>query len=77
MSKKIENKRERFIRVAERRTNAVLEKLRILGNCSNKSMYEYTQEDIEKIFKALNKALRDTKSLFEQKSNMKFKLTVK
>ncbi len=71
---KIEIKRDRFVRVAERRTNAILEKIRVLGNCSNKSMYEYTQEDIDKIFKVLNRVLRDTKLLFEHKSNTKFKL---
>lgn len=72
-----ETKRERFVRVAERRTNAILEKIRVLGNCSNKSMYEYTQQDIDRIFKALNKAVRDTKLLFEHKSDTKFKLTAR
>ena len=72
-----ESKRDRFVRVAERRTNAIMEKIRVLGNCSNTSMYEYTQEDVDKIFRALNKALRDTKLLFEQKSESKFKLVSK
>ena len=77
MPLKGETKRERFIRVAERRTNAILEKIRVLGNCSNKSMYEYTQQDIDKIFKTLNKALRDTKLLFEHRSDTKFKLATR
>jgi len=71
---KNENKRDRFVRVAERRTNAIMEKIRVLGNCSNTSMYEFTQKDVDKIFRVLNKALRDTKLLFEQKSESKFKL---
>ena len=69
-----ESKKERFIRVAERRTNAVLEKIRVLGNCSNRGMYEYTQDDVKKIFGALKKALRETEQLFEDKSSTKFKL---
>ncbi len=71
---KTETKRDRFVRVAERRTNAIMEKIRVLGNCSNTPMYEFTQKDIDKIFRVLNKELRDTKLLFEQKSESKFKL---
>ena len=74
---KNESRRDRFVRVAERRTNAILEKIRVLGNCSNRSMYEYTQEDIDGIFKALNRALRDTKLLFEHKSDSKFRLATR
>ncbi|MHA1138122.1 MAG: hypothetical protein ACTSSE_16715 [Candidatus Thorarchaeota archaeon] len=69
-----ETKRERFIRVAERRTNAILEKLRILGNCSNKSMYEYDDPDVDKIFRAIKKALKETELQFKQKSSKQFRL---
>jgi hypothetical protein len=70
----VESKKERFVRVAERRTNAILEKLRVLGNCSNQSMYEYSDEEISKIFSAIRRAVKDTESQFKQKSNTKFKL---
>ena len=40
------NKRERFKRLAVTRTNEVLKKIRVLGNCSNRSAYEYTEEEI-------------------------------
>ena len=69
-----ENKRDRFVRVAERRTNAILEKLRVLGNCSNQSMYEYTDEEISKIFSAIRKSVKETESLFKQKSSKQFRL---
>ena len=39
-------KRERFVRVAESRTNKIIEMIRLLGNCSNKSNYEYDEKDI-------------------------------
>ena len=45
-----ETREERFKRVATRRTNNVLRQIRILGNCSNKSSYSYTEEEIQKIF---------------------------
>lgn len=59
-----ETKRERFVRLAEARTNKILEMMRLLGNCSSKSNYEYTDEDIKKIFSALEKELKNTKNKF-------------
>jgi len=62
-----EEKRERFERLAEKRTNAVLKKLDILANCSNRNRYEYDEEDIEKIFKSIRKKVRETQSEFKFK----------
>lgn len=59
-----ETKRERFVRIAEARTNRILDNMRLLGNCSSKSNYEYTDEDIKKIFGALEKELKQTKNQF-------------
>lgn len=59
-----ETKRERFVRIAEARTNKILEMMRLLGNCSCKGNYEYTEEDIKKIFGALERELKNTKNKF-------------
>lgn len=59
-----ESKRERFIRIAEARTNKILAMLRLLGNCSSKANYEYTDKDIKQIFGALEKEIRNTKNRF-------------
>lgn len=59
-----ETKWERFVRIAEARTNRILDNMRLLGNCSSKSNYEYTDEDIKKIFGALEKELKQTKNQF-------------
>ena len=69
-----EEKRERFRRLASQRTNAVLQKLKILGNCSNRSAYDYTEEDIQKIFKEIENNVRNAKSKFHYPKNKKFKL---
>jgi len=69
----MESRSEKFKRVATKRTNELLEKIRILGNCSNKSTYEYTEEEVTKIFKSLEKQLEATKSRFLNKKN-KFSL---
>ena len=60
----METKRDRFVRIAESRTNKILEMIRLLGNCSYKSNYEYTEEDVKKIFNAIEKELKNTKNKF-------------
>ncbi len=59
-----ESKRDRFVRIAEARTNKILDMLRLLGNCSSKSNYEYTDKDIKKIFSTLEREIKDTKNRF-------------
>lgn len=59
-----ENKRDRFIRLAEARTNKIIDMLRLLGNCSSTSNYEYTEEDVRKIFAAIEKEMKIAKSRF-------------
>ena len=67
-------KRERFKRLGEQRTNAVLQKLKILGNCANRSAYEYTEEEINKIFSTIEKVVRETKAKFHFPARSQFKL---
>mgnify|MGYP000951489424 CR=1 FL=1 len=59
-----ESKRDRFVRIVENRTNKILDMLRLLANCSNKSNYEYTDEDIKQIFAAIEKEVKATKNAF-------------
>jgi hypothetical protein len=54
-----------FKRIAESRTKAVLYQLKLLGNCSNKRLYRYSQEDIDKIFSTINKKVKEVKSSFK------------
>ncbi len=51
-----ENKQTRFKRLAEARVDKITKMLRLLGNCSNMSNYEYTNEQVNKI---LNKLYRE------------------
>lgn len=69
-----ETPEERFKRVAAARTSAVLDKLRLLGNCSNRQIYGYSEEDIAKIFSAINKRVKETKSKFHFSNKEGFKL---
>ncbi len=70
-----ENRNQRFKRIASKRTEVILRYLYLLGNCSNKSTYSYTEEEIRKIFNAIDEQLRVTKAKFKNgKSKKKFKL---
>ena len=69
-----EGKRERFLRLASQRTRDVLNRLRVLGNCSNRSVYEYTQDDMEKIFAALKDQLKSVEAKFHFPKHKEFKL---
>ena len=62
-------KRENFVRLAEARTNKILEMVRLLGNLSNTSNYSYTKQDIEKIFNTIEKELAETKKKFDTIGN--------
>jgi len=47
-------KRDKFIELAEARVSRALQAIRVVGNLSNRANYEYTDEDVRKIVKALN-----------------------
>lgn len=57
-------KRERFERLATYRTNEVLRKLKVLGNCGNRSAYDYSEDDVNKIFAEIERQLKDTRTKF-------------
>ena len=72
---KKEEKRERFKRLGTARTNEVLKRLKILSNCGNRSAYDYSEEEINKIFSTVERAVRDAKSKFHYpKEKIDFKL---
>ena len=72
-------RRERFKKVASNRVQKILDYTRLLGNCANKNNYEYSEKDVELMFKEMNKVLKETKILFDKeisksnKSGFKFK----
>lgn len=73
MAKK-EAKREAFRRLATKRTNAVIDKLRILGHCANPWLYEYSDEEVRKIFRAIDAELKAIKAKFQNSSKSKFQM---
>ena len=71
---KNKEKRDRFKKLATSRTNLVLKSLKVLGNCANKSAYDYSEEEIQKIFKEIEKEVKNVKGKFHYKRSKKFKL---
>ena len=72
----MESKKDKFVRIAEARTNKIIDMIRLLGNCSNKASYEYSKEDVRKIFTAIENELNAAKAKFDSSSDdsIKFKL---
>ena len=69
----MENPREdRFIRIATARTNKILDDLRLLGNCANGNNYQYTSEQVDKMFGAIQDALIKARAKFEGEKKEKF-----
>lgn len=61
---KLRDKREKFVDLAEARVNRALKDIQLIGNLSNRSAYDYTDEDVRKIFRALQKELESAKAKF-------------
>ena len=68
-------KSDRFHRVAEKRINNVLNALRLLRQCSNTRIYEYTEQDVQRMFREIERELRSAKQSFaaeDQSRQFKF-----
>lgn len=64
-----ESKRDKFVRIAEARTNKIISMVQLLGNCANPVSYEYTEKDVADIFNAIEKEIRAAKAKFTNTEN--------
>ncbi|MBQ3295519.1 MAG: hypothetical protein IJH00_03445 [Erysipelotrichaceae bacterium] len=70
----MENKKNNFKRVAENRTNKIINMISLLGNLDNTSFYEYTDEEVEAIFSAIQTELdKQHEKLIKKNNNGKKK----
>jgi hypothetical protein len=60
----VTEQREKFVRLAEGRTQIALDAIRKLGNLSNRRAYEFNEADVKKITKALRDAVSDLEKRF-------------
>jgi len=70
--------RQKFVKLANRRVSSALKQIQLIGNLANRSSYDYTEEDVSKIFKALNSELNACNKRFDTASqgngNVQFSL---
>lgn len=71
----MKTKRERFEEVAGRRVQFILSKLDQLGKCSNRNNYEYSEEDVRKMFGAIKDELKITEIKFQDELRKQNKRT--
>lgn len=65
----ISKRRERFEKVASNRVQKIIDYINLLGNCANKNNYEYTDKDVELMFKEINRTLKETRILYDKELN--------
>ena len=66
---------ERFVRMADRRVNRILDALEKLGDCSDQRNYDYSNTDIKNIFEKIEKKLKETRLKFQGTSKNKKEAT--
>ena len=71
-----ESKAERFTRVIESRVNKAISMLKLIGQCSNRNVYEYHPEQVSKVFSALQSALNNARAryIYPEKRKARFSL---
>ena len=75
----MENKRDRFVRMAEKRVNNALKAIYLIGNLSNRNNYDYSQRDISQMFSVIREEITMAEKRFntKNKKQQKFKLLEK
>jgi hypothetical protein len=69
-----ETNAERFKRVAERRVQNILNDIRSLSQLANKRIYEWNNDQLKKIWGAIDKEIEDCKKSFQDPDSTMFKL---
>lgn len=76
MNKKIENKRQKFVRLAELRTEKAVLAIENLIGLSNTRNYDYNSKDVDLIIKALKDSVNSVNNSFSKsKDKKKFKIS--
>ncbi len=59
------DKAEKFRELATTRVRNAIKDLQLIGNLANTTNYEYTEDQVRKIFRALNAEMKALKARFE------------
>lgn len=61
-------KKDRFKNVAAKRVQKVLDSIESLSKCANRSNYDYSDEDVGKLLKAIKEQMRMLEQAYTEKS---------
>ena len=61
-AKKVNEKREKFVNMAENRTRNAIKAIRVIAKLGNKNAYEYAEADVKKIAGALTREVEALKA---------------
>ena len=68
-AKMAEDKRQKFLDLAEKRVNNAIKAIKVVGNLSNKKNYDYTEAHAKQMISALEKEVKELrKKFFESES---------
>jgi len=57
--------REKFVQLAKKRVSKAMKDIQLVGNLSNRSNYDYTEEDVARIMKALSDEVAACRKKFD------------
>ena len=63
--KEVESRRERFRRLAKKRAEKLADELRKIGNLGSQN-YEYSEEEVDKLFTYIQERVQDSRSKFNR-----------
>ena len=74
----LDEKRARFKKLAEKRVDSALDKLRLISNLADRANYDFSDEDARKIVKHLRDGVAEIEAHFKRskggRTKTKFKL---
>lgn len=76
MEKTVETKAERFIRVAEPRISRACKAISLIGNFATGD-YEYTEQQVDAMFGAMQEALNTARAKYRKGADNKFRFEVR
>ena len=60
----LSDRRMKFAELATKRVNRATQAIRTIGNLSNRSNYDWTEQDVKKIVRELRKAVKEVEDRF-------------
>lgn len=70
-----ESKNERFRRLATTRGDRLIREISLLGNLSNRKNYEYTAEEVDRLFEPIEMEIKAVRALFDPEASSPRKVT--